>query len=405
MGKKSGPPAPDYTAAAEKQGQSSLALTDKQTAQNRPDIVTPFGSQTWSQDASNPDKWTQTTTLSPEEQQAVEAQQRITQGRSQGAETLLGQAVSGFQTPMDWNSMPERAGNVEAGQLNPFSFGSGQVQKSLDGNSGDYRQRAQDATWALQKPMLDQQRGDLESQLANQGLARGSEAWNREMQRQGDMEHRAQLAAIDSGRAEAGQMFGQDVTAANLNNAGVGQEFQQGLSTTNQNNQTLAQQLQMALQAGGFNNTNRQGAIAEGMQQRGQTLNELNALLTGQQVNMPQMPGYTNATKADTVGYSDAAANQYQAALDAQNAKNAAIGNMVKTGASAAMMFSDARLKEDIQYTGASIGGIPVVHYRYRGLPGRRIGVIAQDVLRVKPSAVCLDPSGYLKVNYSEICA
>jgi hypothetical protein len=71
--------------------------------------------------------------------------------------------------------------------------------------------------------------------------------------------------------------------------------------------------------------------------------------------------------------------------------------------AASMFMFSDARLKEDIVPTGTSVGGIPVVHFRYRGLPGRHIGVIAQDVLKVKPSAVILHPSGFFAVNYSEI--
>lgn len=375
MGKKSGPPAPDYTAAAKAQGDASMANTQLQTEVNRPDIITPWGNQTWSEGTDN--KWTQTTTLSPEEQQALDSQQRIQQGRSEGAETLLGQAVGNFQNPMDWNNLPDRSGNVEAGDLKAFSFGG----------SGDYRQRAQDAVWQLQKPMLDQERGALESQLANQGLARGSEAWNNEMRRMDDKTARAQLQAIDSGRAESNQAFGQDLSAGQFNN------------------NTVLQELQAAIQAGGFNNTNRQGAVGEQTLQRGQTLNELNALLTGQQVNMPTMPTYNAAGKAETPNLLGAAQNQYDASLDAYNARQAGIGSLVGGLSSAAMMFSDARLKEDIHYTGASIGGVPVVHYRYRGLPGRRIGVIAQDALRIRPSAVSMHASGYLMVDYSELCS
>ena len=83
------------------------------------------------------------------------------------------------------------------------------------------------------------------------------------------------------------------------------------------------------MQAGNFNNQNRQQAISEQVMRRGQTLNELNALLTGQQVSMPSMPSFAQAQRADATNYMGAASNQYQAALDGYNAQQAGTAGMM----------------------------------------------------------------------------
>jgi hypothetical protein len=88
----------------------------------------------------------------------------------------------------------------------------------------------------------------------------------------------------------------------------------------------MGQQLQGDINASGYNQTLRQQQIAEMLQKRIQPLNELNALLTGQQVASPQMPNFSTASKAETPQYLNAANMQYDAALDAFNAKQAGIG-------------------------------------------------------------------------------
>jgi hypothetical protein len=171
------------------------------------------------------------------------------------------------------------------------------------------------------------------------------------------------------------------------------QLFRQGIQGVDQANQIANQQ-----------NTFRQGEIQEDAFRRSQSLNELNALLTGQQVNMPGFNTGINGTagRAAAVDYSGAANSQFSAGMQKQQMANDAIGD-IAGAAGSMMMFSDARLKYDIRYTGDSLGGVPVVHYRYRGLPGLRVGVIAQDALRLRPETVALHPSGYLMVDYQEL--
>jgi hypothetical protein len=105
MSKGSSSPAPDYTAAAQTTAAGNAANLAAQTAANRPDQYTPWGSSTWTQTpgADGTTSWTNNVTLSPAEQAALTAQQQIQQNQSSLAQTMQGQVAStmkdGFQAP------------------------------------------------------------------------------------------------------------------------------------------------------------------------------------------------------------------------------------------------------------------------------------------------------------------
>ena len=62
-------------------------------------------------------------------------------------------------------------------------------------------------------------------------------------------------------------------------------------------------------------------------------------------------------------------------------------------------IFSDSRLKEDIRLVGKSPAGINVYSFKYKQLPGRYLGVMAQEV----PWARHLTDTGYYAVDYSKV--
>ena len=66
-------------------------------------------------------------------------------------------------------------------------------------------------------------------------------------------------------------------------------------------------------------------------------------------------------------------------------------------------IFSDIRLKEKIEKTGASPSGIPIYEFNYIGDNNRYSGAMAQDLLEMNIDAVSMDASGYYKVNYNNI--
>lgn len=66
-------------------------------------------------------------------------------------------------------------------------------------------------------------------------------------------------------------------------------------------------------------------------------------------------------------------------------------------------LFSDRRLKEDVEKVGKMDDGTPIHVYRYKGDPVMHMGVMAQDVEKKHPEAVTTHPSGYKMVNYGAL--
>jgi len=79
------------------------------------------------------------------------------------------------------------------------------------------------------------------------------------------------------------------------------------------------------------------------------------------------------------------------------------IGQGISTAANLAALFSDRRLKRDIEKIGELANGLGVYVYRYLWSPLRWVGVMAQEVLKVKPEAVIIHPSGFLMVDYGAL--
>lgn len=61
---------------------------------------------------------------------------------------------------------------------------------------------------------------------------------------------------------------------------------------------------------------------------------------------------------------------------------------------------SDARLKSDVRRIGTSPSGLPIYSFRYLGLPRTYQGVMAQDLVALRPEAVVEGPFGVLLVDY-----
>lgn len=268
-------------------------------------------------------------------------------GRSQAAEEMLGRATDSLGAPIDYSG-------ISAGG------------DRLEGNADEWRQKGQDAALAFQQPLQEKRRAGLESQLANMGLTRGSAAWNSEMQRLSDQDARDQLQVFDSGRQEAA--FGLD----------------------------------SSIRGGNYNTALRQQEMAEMMAQRQAPLNELNALLTGQQVANPAMPNFSQSGQAQTPQYLSAAGQQYQSGLDAYNADSAnTTSTLAGLGTVASMFFmSDRRLKTDFELITTLKSGIKLWRYRWIGTKRREVGVVAQEVMAIKPHAVRLGADGFYRVNY-----
>lgn len=413
---KSVPAAPDYTGAAEAQAASSRNVTEQQTWANRPTINTPFGQQTWSTtpqwDPSTGqylNTWEMNTNLTPEAQSALTAQQDITAGRSNLALGMLGRAQGEYGQPMDWNQFTDLAQTPQTTDFQNEDIQRGLDTSGLQGvdSSQKYNTDAENAIYgkfaSRMDPQFQREAEAKRTQLYNSGLREGDEAYDQAMkeldQNQNDARQQAQYQSIIGGGAEAQRMQGMDL---GLRQSQFGETQAGGAFANSAANQAMQQQLQLGgaqfgqeTQAANYQNTLRQQQISEEMQRRGLSLNEINAILTGQQVGMPTMPGFNSAQRSEATQYNQAAQSQGQYNIDAFNAQQQATQGMMQ-GATGAMMLSDRRLKKNIQHIGYEKHGYKVYTYEYIwGEPG--IGVMSDEI---DPKFVVRHPSGYDMVNY-----
>lgn len=138
MSKGSAPPAPDYVGAAQATAAGNAANLAQQTADNRPNQVTPWGTSTWAKTPGS-DNWTQNLTLSDAEQKALTAQQQVQQNQSQLAQSMQGQVTSQMQNGFAAPSMASYTNGVPAINSSFKDFNSSGVgavdQSHLDPSS------------------------------------------------------------------------------------------------------------------------------------------------------------------------------------------------------------------------------------------------------------------------------
>lgn len=302
-GKGDTPDAPDYTQLAQIQAQNNLAAIKAQTQANRVNQYTPYGNLVYSRNnaptfndtayqnalnsyytnlnkynnpqqnnsnffgigynnnsninkptAPNPndfytggdDQWSATITLSPEQQQMLDLQNEI-------GISSLGQVKNNLSQPFDTSSLPAQM--INAGQT------------------------AQDAIMSRLEPAFQRQQQQLDAQLANQGIGRGTDAYR-------------------TAQTEQGQK---------LNDAYI----------------------QAALQGINVGNSARQQALNEQLMLRNEPLNALNALRTGSQVQNPSFINPAQQGLAQTPDLLGASQAQYNSQLGAANAANASSSNFL----------------------------------------------------------------------------
>lgn len=127
-------------------------------------------------------------------------------------------------------------------------------------------------------PQLQREDADLRNRMANQGLVAGGEAYDREMnlqgQRSNDLETQAALQGISLDTGARQNAFNEASQQAQFGNAGQNQQFNQNLQGTQ------------------FGNSASDQALSRQLALRNQPLNEITALMSGGQIQLPQFQGY-----------------------------------------------------------------------------------------------------------------
>ncbi len=290
--------------------------------------------------------------LNPDQQRIFDSQQATDLGLSQ----LAGESVQRVRDTM----------------AKPFNYDG--IPKLMSGQQMDAeRQRVEQAMFDRLNPQLDRDSAALEQRLADQGIAIGSQAYSSAMGDQSRARNDARLAVTGQGLRETQGLFGLD-------------------------------------------QSRRQQGIQERAYQRSYPINEIATLLgTAGGVDMPQFQGVPQANVAGTDVTGPIYAN-YQNAMNAYNqqnsSRNAAMGGlfglagrvgggMASNPAVMAAMFSDRRLKTDIEQIGEDpVTGLPIYTYRYLWDERPTIGFMADEVAEFMPKAVGVR-AGFLTVNYA----
>lgn len=254
---------PDYSGAAQQTAQGNLDAARQATAANRVNQVTPYGQLNYSITGSDPygnPTWTATQSLSPDQQQLYNYDVATSKGLGQLQQKGLGYVSGMLDKPFDTSTLANTG------------FDPGQTYQNA------YMERL--------APQLAQSRESLQAQLANQGVAPGTQAYENAMRVQAQKENDILLGATTQG-------------------FGVGQQA-------------------------------RQQGFQELAYQRNEPINTLNAVRSGSQVTGPSfVNSYNQATTAgpDYMGAAGLTGQANQANANAQNAQtNAMISGLFSLG-------------------------------------------------------------------------
>ena len=286
------PAAPDYAAAAKATAAGNASQAQVAQYGSMTNQVTPYGTVSYTRQEVGKTKqgdplnqWTQTMALSPEQQALYNQNQALNQTLGDIAQTGVGYVQNSMDTPLDFSQ-------------NQALQAPGQIQQQA--SNAAYQNAAQ-----YLDPQFQQSNAQLANRLANQGITQGSEAYNNAMLNAGNQ----QQQAYESARNQA-YLQGQQ---------GAQQQYAQGLGT-------------------------RQQQIAEQQVLRQDPLNTLNAIRSGQQMQVAQMPqvGVSNpaalqATQGPDMLGAATAQGQYNQGL--YNAQSASAGqtNAAAIGAAGAL--------------------------------------------------------------------
>lgn len=267
MGKSSAPPPPDYAGAAKAQGAANVEAARASSKLSNPNFSNPLGTRKVTYGVNDDqDQVFVEDALTPLGQERFDQEQRINTQLGRVAEEGIDRVDNTLGTQFDMSQVagrPDLQNTLSRDQI---------VQSIIDRD----------------QPAQDRRRQQMETQLSNQGLFRGSEAYQGAQDDLARQENDFRLGAIQAGGAEQSRQYGLESDA-------------------------------------------RQNDIQTQAYLRSLPLNEINALRTGSQVSMPQFQQFQgqNIQAPDLLG---ATQNQYNAQVGANNASNANSASTAQAG-------------------------------------------------------------------------
>lgn len=339
MAKSSPPAAPDPYQTAGAQYQYGTQAADYSTQLNDLNTVGPTGSTNYAVTGYDPTTGapirTQTTTLTPQEQAILSGQQAVQGGEYSGATGLM----NNFNYLANNNQVP----------LQSAAYSAQGPQQAIEGHldtSGvpgieptqNYEQYGQNTALAGEEaaaqPGLTQAREQLDASLRNSGAHPGDPAYDNAMSALDASQTQQQTqmagAAIQAGTGLQNTQYGEE---ANTNQ----QLFSEAQAQMQAQNAAAGQMFGQGVQGAELQNSAGQTALNDYSQELGIPLNDLSAILSGSQVAMPGSVAPTSAS-VSAPDIMSAFQNQYNGQLAGYNANVASTNADIGAGASLAYL-------------------------------------------------------------------
>ncbi len=366
------PPSPDYAGAAQAQGAANVETARVEGRMNRPDVFSPYD-QTLVTDLGN-DRFAQTFSLAPE----YEAQRVKQVGITDKYLDTAGNYLAGLpQETFSLSGLSAQPGLIDRSGLTALPTME-DINTYAQRVEGDYYNRALSRI----QPQQQQEVIDLQTRLINAGIPEGTVAHNNALAEL-RMSHQDTLRGLASESIREGQALAD----AQLGRATGLRSYQLG------EGQGLV----------GEQERIRDRQLSDYLLSRSQPLSEI-ATLSGQAAPPPAIATTGLNVPATSIAPPPIFAGSqaqgqfdqgtYRGQVNAYGARMAAIGQAAS---------SDKTLKKNIKYKSKSKSGLNVYEFEYNWSPQKYIGVMAQEVKKVKPSAVSENIFGHMMVDYSQL--
>jgi hypothetical protein len=397
-GKAKAPPAPDYTALMQQQQaqyqqnyQQQLSDIKSQIASatiaNRATQVGPGGTLSWSQDPSG--QWTQTTTLSPQEQQIYNTQL----ANQQQSQQVQGAANTQLQNLMKQGAWQPTTALPQFSQDYANNY-AGQMETALN---------------AQLDPQFTQAQNAMQTKLSLQGLQPGTQAYDFAYQNllksQGYTKSQGDIQAQLSGQTAAQGMYNTQLQGAQAANQLSMQQYLLPWQTASD-----AAGLAGGASMPNFANYNQQaqgstpnlqstdivGAAQQNYAQQMQNYNQQQQASSGKSGGIGSMVGGVAGGLAGTFLMPGVG-----------TALGASLGSSL--GGAAGTSMSDLQLKENVtqmddEEAFNKLLDIVPITWNWKGLKIADAGVAAQQIAERMPELTGMQ-GGYMTVNYTGLFA
>jgi len=400
------PPAPDPVATARAQGAANKEAAVASQELNMINQVSPFGNLDYDQtgtSAADTPQYTATSTLSPSGQRQLDLTNQAGEKYGETANAQLNQVSGQLSAPVDFSGLGAApvADLSTLGQAPTANFNNlGAAPVANEQTRQTVRQSIQDREQPYQERKLDQ----LRSRLDTQGIAQGSKAYSDAMFDYNRGLNDFNLAADNQALNQMSQLYGLQSDQRGRATNEIGQQFDFSNQARDRGLRDIEAQYRLDANA-------RDRGVNELVQQRQIPLNELAAMLSGSQVqgpsflNTPQQSMQAGDIQGATYANYNAANNAYNQQRQADSAGKGSMGSTLASlaGTGAQLYMSDRRVKENIRKIGQLANGLFVYMFNYIWGGPQQIGVMSDEVRKIKPHAVIVHPSGYDMVNYEEV--